>query len=318
MVIIVHQLLCMALIVHPFLRNFAQIKKHMWFKKKYAVRVEDCSRLMSLMAFRMPLWRWMLLALTFILLCIGLAVMLVCFTPMRQVLSGYVKESQRALTIDNLMRLDSLRDAYEENMLYMNNLFTVLDTDRVPGDSTGIVVNEHQLTPDSLLPTSTLEQNFVKKIQEREKYNISVLAPLAAEGMIFAPVAEGAYVTDAYHDSHKVVITIPNNSHVAAISDGIVIDCRFLPSEKAYTLLIQHDKGFLSRYSGIGRLLVQSGDRVSSGEAVGISAAGDARGNGRIALEMWHNGEPLFPWEFLSKAVKRGVSQETEEGRGRL
>lgn len=290
----------------------------MWLKRKYEVRVEDTSRLVSVMAFRLPVWQWIIAVVSLITVFIALSLMIVCFTPARQLVSGYMKETQRASTIDNLMRLDSLREAYEENMLYMNNLFTVLDTDRIPGDSVGMIVNEHKLSPDSLLPTSPIEQNFVKKIQEREKYNISVLAPLAAEGMIFAPVAENAYVSDANQGTQKVIITIPNESHVSAVSDGIVVDSRFSPQDKGYSIIIQHDKGFLSRYSGIGRLFVHAGERVSSGEAVGISAVGDARGNGRIALEMWHNGEPLFPWEFLSKAVKRRVSQDAEEGRGRL
>lgn len=86
-------------------------------------------------------------------------------------------------------------------------------------------------------------------------------------------------------------------------------------------VIIQHAKGFLSRCSRLGTILVEPGDFVSGGQIIAITTSGNSRNNQRINIEMWHNGNELVPYDYLgdknTKSPRYPIIDE-EVGRGRL
>lgn len=282
----------------------------MRLSRPYKIQIEDASRLTCVAQFQRPLWKWMVAAAVGVIAALFLAGLLIVATPLRELLPGYMEEAQRSTTIEYLMRLDSLQEAYTRNQNFLDNLSTVLDTRRRPTDSTRLVVNPDRATTAALLPTSESEQKFMSMMEEREKYNISVLAPLAAEGMIFQmPVAPAVPVGRAA-ESTELRLRAAAGATVAAAADGTVLDTHYSAADRGFAVIVQHPKGFTSRCAGIGALMVHPGERVEAGQALGLARRSGQSGPTVISLRLWRNGDALIPWQFLSKG---SVSRRAEE-----
>ncbi len=266
---------------------------------KYRIRIEDESHLESMADFSLsPYMLWGLGALAAILLLI-IAGVIVSVTPIRTLLPGYLKQSERAATEDNLLRLDSVLWVYESNQTYIDNALRVLDTGRIPVDSATITSNITEFSPDSLIPASQIERKFVSTMEEREKYNISVLAPLAADGIMFSPVSDNSVYAAATRSAEKGEIILPPNEAVRCVADGTILATFYSPSENGYVAIIQHQKGFVTRCSRLGTPMVADGDVVQGGQILSLGPEADAKGKRFVEIMMWHNGHKLVPYEYI-------------------
>lgn len=286
---------------------------------KYILKLEDESRLSSIINIRLTRFGMWISGILFISAMFLLAGIFIVATPLKTLLPGYMKQQERAATEENMLRLDSIQEVYKSNQAYIDNFVRALDTERVPNDSILIVGETRELSSDSLLPASPLEREFVDAMEERERFNISVLAPLAAEGMMFSPVAESGIFTLASKDSTRGEILMNGDEPVLSISDGSVLASYYSPAEKGYVILIQHAKGFVSRYEGLGNPMVSAGDMVSGGQMISLSPKPDAMGRRIVALMMWHNGISLKPFEYIGSGSGHTYSKDDnyEAPRGR-
>lgn len=286
---------------------------------KYKFEIENESRLEKIVSFSLsPVALWSVVA-AIVVVFIFLGAVVVMITPARTLLPGYLKQSERAATEDNILRLDSVLAIYEQNREYIDNVLRVLDTDRVPTDSTALANSAQMLTADSLLPASEAERKFINAMEERERFNISVLAPLAADGMIFSPLAEGAVFTTPSRTETKGIVAIPTDEPVKNIADGSVLASYYSATEDGYVIIIQHAKGFVSRISRLSSPMVSTGDTVLAGQILSASPTPNARGQRFIEVMMWHNGLPLIPFDYIGAPDKKAEdSVPFEAPRGRL
>lgn len=268
--------------------------------RKYLVTIEDESRLEGLGSVRFSGWQAALAIAAVVLLISILSVLFVIYTPLRKILPGYMEEASRANTIEYILRLDSLQQAYDRNQAYLRNIATIFDTERTPSDSTKLIANRNPMTPDSLLATSEQEKKFVKMMEEREKYNISILAPLAADGMVFQPLSDEAVITDDSRAASVARVVVASGRPVCAIADGRVIDTYYSRRDGGYAVVIQHKRGFVTRTSRIGEPLVEPGDNLTAGQIIALPGRGNGRDNSVVTLEMWRNGTVLIPASVLN------------------
>ncbi|MDE5807808.1 MAG: M23 family metallopeptidase, partial [Muribaculaceae bacterium] len=225
---------------------------------------------------------------------------IVMLTPLHTLLPGYLKENQRSATEENLLRLDSLRNVYETNQRFIDNYLRITDTDRFPLDST--ILNKADSLPkitDSLMLPSKRESMFVAKMEEQERFNISVLAPLAADGMLFSNISDSGIFTSASKDSEVGEVILPEDASLLCVSDGTVIACYYSHQEKGYVIIIQHQRGFASRYSHVGNPLVVMDEDVEAGQIIASPPSPDNSGKRTAYIRMWHNGLPIVPYRFI-------------------
>lgn len=267
----------------------------MRFNRQYSISLSDMSRLERLAEVRRPLWVIIVWCLLGAMAAIFLAGAIIFITPLKALLPGYMGEDQRKSTVEALIRLDSLRTAYEARQQWLDNVINVLDTDREPSDSLRLVVNANPMTTDSLIGPSKEESRFVAQMQRREKFNISILAPLAAEGLRFSTPAPGAIFTDRDRTTRRARVAVGRSATLGAVADGIVIDVQYSPAEGGYSVIVQHSKGFLSRIGRVGRPLVRAGEKVDAGQAVGVVLDATGHQTALITLEIWRNGQALAP-----------------------
>lgn len=267
---------------------------------KYRIRIEDESRLEDLADITLSplsLWTGAIAALVVLIMISGAIVMV---TPIRTLLPGYMKQSERSATEDNILRLDSIFGAYAQNQDYLDNILKAFDTDRTPtADSLVMTANLREMSPDSLLPPSPLERKFVNAMEERERFNISVLAPLAADGMMFSPLSDSGIFSASSRTEEKANVILPPDESVKSVADGSILASYYSAAEGGYVVIIQHAKGFVTRIARLGSPMVSAGDAVFAGQMLALGPNPDGKGRRYIEVMMWHNGLPLIPYDYI-------------------
>ena len=211
--------------------------------------------------------------------------------------AGRLAADSREEVIDMLMKLDSLKTVVDLNRAYIDNLSNVFDRNRIPTDSIDMGKPVAPLPPESLMDAGDAERNFVANISSQNNYRTSALASLAADGVTFHPLTMAGIQTQSSMESREAVIVVPGSDPVLAPADGRVIDI-YYSSLNGYSVMLQHPRGFVSRIRGLGRILVNEGDYLSVGDAVGMGP-GQKRRHSSITLRLWHNGTPLLPADYI-------------------
>lgn len=280
--------------------------------KRYRISIYDESRLRQIVSVRVRpymLWGGSALAL---LLLLFLAGVVIVATPLRTLMPGYLKENERSAAEKDALRLDSIKIISDRNTQYLSNILTVFDTDRIPGDSALSSPIPNELTPDSLLPASPKEIEFLNRMKDREKFNVSMLAPISADQMRFYPPGSGAVVASRSQEVVKAQIVTPKGSPVCAIADGRVISLQNPAPEGGAAIVIHHDNGFVSRYSHIGTPAVGSGSQVEGGSVIAHGPGSGAASPGWFYLELWYDGTPIPPAKYIEGHSSR-PSEESDE-----
>lgn len=134
-------------------------------RPKYKVRIVDEAHLVEKGAFSLTWPRILFGTLALAAVFIGLGIGIVWLTPVKKFLPGYMRNDQRVRTEDAYQRVDSLQELYKVHQAYLDNLVKVLDTDREP-DVYDTVSAALPLLPDSLMVSSEIEKEFMKKMEE--------------------------------------------------------------------------------------------------------------------------------------------------------
>ena len=219
---------------------------------------------------------------------------LLAFTPMRQLLPLDLGDDLRKQYLETALRLDSLEYKSRINDAYITNIVSVM-YDNLPSDSAIILATEKILASDSLLMATEAERQFVRSYEEEERFNLSVLSPIAAEGMIFtSPVTSSTSIEPMPSQSPGVRIKGGSNLPVAAVYRGSVIAVNPQP-DGTTSVILQHPNDFISIYSGLDDVFVGKGKKVAAGQRIGHS-----QGKTPVVFELWHNGTALNPEDYIS------------------
>ena len=144
----------------------------------------------------------------------------------------------------------------------------------------------------------------MKKFEEEEKYNLSVLTPNSAptEGAFFYKPVSG--VISSHYEAEKrhygVDLVAAERESVLATMDGTVVFTGF-DVNYGNVIQIQHRNGFLSIYKHNELLLKDAGDRVVAGEAIAlVGNTGKLSTGPHLHFELWYKGSPVNPEEYIS------------------
>lgn len=233
---------------------------------------------------------------------------LLWLTPMRTLMPGYLPREQRLAVESAFLRIDSMRELLAKDRAYMESVMSALKPEKYPPagpppppQESGTLSLEVDpgLLADSLLKPTEQEAHFGLAVRRREGFNLQVLAPLAAEGMEFCFPATSGVLTQTQSTNAALGVLIPRDASIVSVADGTVIGVTRSVRERGYIIWVQHDNGFLSRYSRLGTPLVDQGQRVEMGEAIALPAVGTGIGAERFDVLLWHDGEALDPRKYL-------------------
>ncbi len=206
----------------------------------------------------------------------SLIAVILIFTPIRSLLSGELPGDLRDRYTELALKLDSVSERARISEAYSANIVAIL-TDSVSEDDVRRRVETSVATTDSFITASEREKQFVQQFESRERFNLSVLSPIAAEGMIFeAPTA-----TDA------------GTGNVCAIYRGTVIALHY-GSNGLGVIAIQHPNDFISVYSNLSDTYVEKGAKILAGQRIGASTT-----DAPLLFELWHSGTLLDTPKYI-------------------
>lgn len=258
------------------LTNMASLEKHVWLRGKRS----------SLL----------LIGAGGFVLC-GLVWMLIfVYTPMRNLLPTRLQSDLRRDYVDLSMRIDSANEASRINMMYVEDVLSIINDERPALVEERRVKLATPLPLDSLMETTHAERSFSQRFENAERFNVSVLSPIAAEGMTFyAPVSVLEITEQVTESGIPYVYAQPaKSSPVSSVYRGTVVNSSY-STGKGVTIAVQHPNDFISIYSGLADVFVSRGDKVEAGQRIGVLRDGYYP----FTFELWHNGAPLSPKDYI-------------------
>lgn len=241
----------------------------------------------------------------FILLIIVSSV--IVFTPLREYIPGYGDTQTRLNAMSAAVRADSLQKSQREYEQYFFNLQRVLSGE-ISADSINemeeLVTQEYADLDFSVSKEDSVLRN---EIESRERYALSEESQSASEliglprVLFFVPIR--GTITDAFNagiEHYGVDITAPEGEPVMSVYDGTVIFSSFT-TDGGNVIQVQHANNLISIYKHNAVLLKKVGDPILAGETIAIIGnTGEYTDGPHLHFELWHNGTPLNPQDFIA------------------
>ncbi len=146
------------------------------------------------------------------------------------------------------------------------------------------------------ISNSDLYNNANKEIEITHLKKINSLI-----GMSFFIPVSGIITSGLDHtvEHYGVDIVSKKNEPIKSIADGIVIFSDWTV-EGGNVIIIQHKKNLLSIYKHNSQLLKKAGNFIRKGDAVAIIGnSGEYSTGPHLHFEMWYNGSPINPEEYI-------------------
>ncbi len=234
----------------------------------------------------------------------ALLFVLIAYTSVRELIPGYPSGALQKTTVNNFKRLDSLEREMKIQDQYLENLHTIL-LGQEPNNfeneqDTNIVYHEIKFSSsknDSLLRVEVeKEEQFnlavtVKKEKRKTDFtNFYFFPPIKGLITNSLDISKNHYGTDVVSDPNAVV--------KATLNGTIIMSTWTL--ETGYVIHIQHDNNLISVYKHNAALLKEAGNNVKAGDAIAIIGnSGELSTGPHLHFELWHNGEPLDPENYI-------------------
>ncbi len=91
------------------------------------------------------------------------------------------------------------------------------------------------------------------------------------------------------------------NSPIFASAGGYVVFADYTPNY-GYTIIINHQENYVTKYLHCSSLLKKEGDIVQQGELIALSGNSGTESSGpHLHFEIWKDGKPINPSEILIK-----------------
>ena len=199
---------------------------------------------------------------------------MMAYTPMRRFLPGTLRGDLRAQYVEAALRLDSLEHSARMTEVYLTNLMTIMREDFDGQSPVTSLEAVPEAGADSLLAATEAEKAFLQRYEDEARFNLSVLAPIAAEGMVFTSPSPSPQVAAAVYRGTVLGVTVG--------ADG------------RSTVTVQHPNDFVSIYEGLRDVYVDKGRKISAGQRIGSLPPAT-----QLTFELWHNGTKLDPEEYI-------------------
>lgn len=222
----------------------------------------------------------------------ALVYVVMAFTPLRRLLPGTLPGDMRGNYVEATMRLDELSQSVRSYQAYIDNLEAIL-SGTVDPDSALAAQGAPAENTDTLLTASDAERAFVQAYESSQRYNLSVLTPIAAEAMGFYSPTPGAEATPTA-DGRGTHLRGARGQGVDAVYRGSVV-AAFADAKGLYTVIIQHPNEFISVYSGLADCYVKPGATPATGARIGQTPP-----DGILTFELWHKGSALNPADYVA------------------
>lgn len=205
--------------------------------------------------------------------------------------------------VDLANKVDSLENEMRIKDQFISNVQRVLIGDLSEDDS--IFLNaSNSAVSISIEPILAIDSQFRRDFEESELSFLtggSSLSQELEEQYFYAPI-QGIVTTEFnLRDEHYGVDIVSKlNDPVKSVAEGTVIFADWT-QESGNVIAIQHRGNIISIYKHNSALLKKVGTFVNSGQVIAIIGnTGEFTSGPHLHFEMWYNGHPMDPAEFIS------------------
>jgi len=237
--------------------------------------------------------------------------LLVAYTPLKNyVIPDYASTVYREEARIARMQADSLFDEVRKNERYLSDLKVILmgGTLSNTSDSSAGPMSSADLNYE----VSQLDESMRQKISEQDRFSIEAIEETEdrKKGLIlFKPVNGTIFSAFNPKDGHYGIdLVAPKDDPVKSVLDGTVIAASFT-ADDGNIISIQHANNLVSVYKHNAVLLRKVGDIVKAGESIAfIGDSGENSEGPHLHFELWENGAPVNPVQYLSFGQESVIS----------
>ena len=246
----------------------------------------------------------------FSLFWMAVMIYLMAFTPLREYIPGYTDPTLASQVYKMELALDSLEHRYTLQTKYMSNIRRILRGEDFEEnedigqqevyDYSGI---ENTISVDDSILRAEVESQSAYNLYFHDAQAADYERSIANKGpMVFFKPINGI-ITNHFNAAIKhfaVDLVSERNDAVKSVYDGIVIMADWTVNT-GYVIAIQHPNNFISVYKHNSALLKQQGDIVRSGDPIAIIGdSGEQSSGPHLHFELWANGSPVNPLDYIS------------------
>lgn len=260
-------------------------------KDAYRIVIIDLEDLKEVGNYHLTIGKFYVYAFLVFLAFSVLLVSLIAFSPLRRLMPGYgdIEENREFLILRD--EVENLEKDLEAQVIYtqgLQNMLSGATEFEKPENASNVATDISVKSDDKVVIT---QENLEENKLTRSLSNTYFVPPLI--GSISAGF-------DRKTGHLGIDLLAPKGTAVKSISSGVVINSGFA-LETGNTITIQHDDDIISVYKHNSALFKKSGDRVSAGEAIAIIGNSGTLSDGpHLHLELWYNGNPLNPANFIA------------------
>ncbi len=275
-------------------------------RRRYKLVLMDEESFEEKISFRVTRLGVLVIGSSFIILLILSTIYLVAFTRLREYIPGYTDITMPKKVYDLQQRVDSLELEFKRKDVFVNNMKRIIE---------GKDVEEVYLPPPDKISTydslkispSEKEAQFREEFENQSMYNLyqnrsNKTVPTALGNMNFFPPLSGI-VTNKFDPSQNhfgIDIVATRNEAIKAVQDGTVIISDWT-LETGYVISLQHQNSLISVYKHNSTLLKHQGTFVKAGETISIiGESGELSTGPHLHFELWYNGKPINPEEYIT------------------
>lgn len=273
-------------------------------KNRYKLTIYNETTLHENLSFKLTKMNVFTYSGLFFILIIALVVVLFIVTPLNQFLPRYSDTKIRLKVIENTLKIDSLEKEIVIRDKYFQNIKNIMEGKNLDDYDEAIDTNITHY--DNIDFSKSKHDSILRKlIEEEEMLSLSVVDDYSEKSDLehvtfFIPVKglisnkfnaeEGHYGID--------LVGAPDEPVLATLSGTVILATWSL--ETGYVIQIQHDNNLISIYKHNSVLLKSSGDHVNAGESIAIIGnSGELSTGPHLHFELWHNGVPLNPEDYI-------------------
>lgn len=287
-------------------------KKEKWYKKlrsKYRLVVFNDQTFEERFSFRLTRMNVIISLLSLGIIFIILTFFIIAYTPIREYIPGYPDiDQKRELYKLNLVADSMLQDIHRKEV-YIQNIKNILEEDETlfeePENLSGGEQHYDTIRFQKSMQDSILRAEF----ENKEMYNLyfTESGPIGESSRtsirsfnFFNPLS--GVITSKFDLSEKhygIDIVASHNEAIKATLEGTVIYADWT-LETGNVIAIQHKRNLISVYKHSAVLLKKEGDLAKAGEPIAIAGqSGELATGPHLHFELWYNGTPVNPEEYI-------------------
>ena len=280
-----------------------------WLTNKYLLKIRNEENFAEKTTFSFNYARLLLLLAGVGTLLLGLSIYLVTVL-LDQWLDprhAYMEANRHVLELS--MKIDSLESQVDAKNIYIENVRRIVAGEEIEQDITSNLETDLQASEisETIQP---IDSQFRANFEGSDLSDVTALPITVSSSVyelrdiyLFSPLGGPLILTDGFNpkkDHYGIDMVAKENEPVRSVADGVVVLSSWT-LDGGYILAIQHTGNLVSVYKHNSELFKNVGNFVAAGEVIAIIGnTGELTSGLHLHLELWHNGNPVNPQEYIA------------------